>query len=104
MILLVQGQIVEHEARPVEYRLAAAKVLHGHDDQVRNLADARIEHFRLARLTNLAELLEYLSLKLSHFFSFFGSSLGCGRGVEKRAESLVSPCILQQRHTSSTKR
>ena len=89
MIFLVQGQIVEHEACPVEYRFAAAKVLHGHDDEIRNLTDACIEHFHLASIPDLAKLLEYLSLKFSHFFSFFGPSLSCWRGVEKGRSLLL---------------
>lgn len=81
MILLVQGQIVEHEARPVKYCFAATKVLHSNDDEIRNLTDACIEHFHLARLSDLAKLLKYFPFKDSHFFSLFGSSLSCG-GVE----------------------
>ncbi len=85
MVLLVQGQIVEHETRPVEYCFAAAKVLHGHDDEVGNLTDACTQHFHFACLSQLAELLKNLSLKLAHFFGFFGPSLSCSVGVETRS-------------------
>ena len=42
MIFLVQREIVEDKASSVEDGLAGAKVFHGHDDQVGDLADAGI--------------------------------------------------------------